>query len=173
MKKLLTLDSENYQDCTKLLEKWSARGIIYRGNELAMQQDAHGLYKIPGGTVEQGESFIEALLREVTEETGLLVIEDSIKEIGEIVEIRKDIFDPSTKYVCHTLYYLCNVKAETVPLSMTKSEIERGFHLSWATPEEIYKTNTTTVPYDFSHPNKDMCLIKMLLDSQISGVEFA
>ncbi|MCF0132111.1 MAG: NUDIX domain-containing protein [Pseudobutyrivibrio sp.] len=167
MKQLLTLDAGNYEECTGLLEKVSTRGIIFRGDKIAMQRDAAGIYKIPGGGVEANESYIQALIREVAEETGLIIIEESIREIGEITELRQDIFEPDKKFVRHNLFYFAQVKDVTVPLKMTDSEKERGFHLHWATLEEIYNTNMSLISHDLTTPDKDMIFIKMLLDSEI------
>lgn len=50
--------------------------LIHRGEELLLQNrvkaDWRG-YAIPGGHVEPGESFVDAVVREMQEETGLLV----------------------------------------------------------------------------------------------------
>ena len=50
--------------------------LIYRGNELLLQnrvkKDWAG-YTLPGGHVEPGESFVDACVREMKEETGLTV----------------------------------------------------------------------------------------------------
>lgn len=50
--------------------------LIYRGNELLLQnrvkKDWAG-YTLPGGHVEPGESFVDACVREMKEETGLAV----------------------------------------------------------------------------------------------------
>ena len=167
MKKLLILDSDNYANCSKTLEKTTTRGVIFKGDKLAMQQDAKGLFKMPGGGVEGNESLMDCLKREVAEETGLVINEDSVHEIGEITEVRQDIFDEDTKYTCHTLYYWCQVSDETVPLNLTESEKERGFHLSWATPEEIYNQNVSLIPQNLTTPDKDLAFIKMLMDSPV------
>lgn len=51
--------------------------LIHRGDALLLQnrvkQDWHG-YALPGGHVEPGESIVEAVIREMKEETGLTVI---------------------------------------------------------------------------------------------------
>ena len=50
--------------------------LIYRGREILLQnrvkRDWAG-YTLPGGHVEPGESFVEACIREMREETGLTV----------------------------------------------------------------------------------------------------
>ena len=50
--------------------------LIYRGREILLQnrvkRDWAG-YTLPGGHVEPGESFVEACIREMREETGLIL----------------------------------------------------------------------------------------------------
>lgn len=50
--------------------------LIYRGNQILLQnrikQDWHG-YTLPGGHIEKGESVVEAVIREMKEETGLTI----------------------------------------------------------------------------------------------------
>ena len=112
-------------------------GIIHE------QHGAAGDYKLLGGGVEPGEEYRMALCREVQEESGLIVIPESIRELGMITERRRDIFKPEEVYVCHSLFYICDVKDEMTAAHMTESEIAKGYHLAWATPQEILDGNAT------------------------------
>lgn len=141
MRILKIIDGKNYNDQMPVFEKFSVRGVIFREDRLAVQQSAAGDYKILGGGVEEDETMQEALVREVQEESGLIVIPESIQEIGEIVERRRDLFDQDLVYVCHTCFFFCEVKQEMTRMHMTESEAEKGFHLVWATPEEIIAGN--------------------------------
>ena len=62
-----------------------------------------------GGKFEPGESPDECLIREVKEETGLYVRPESICELGEIIELHRDIFEPDKKFICHSLFFYCDV----------------------------------------------------------------
>lgn len=57
------------------------------GDEILLVRRAHdpgkGLWAVPGGKIEFGESVAEAATREVKEETGLLVELDEIIWVGE------------------------------------------------------------------------------------------
>ena len=141
MRILFTLDDKNYSDDMPVFEKWAVRGIICKDGKYAMQRGRSGKYKIPGGGVEKGETFLETLVREVKEEVGLVVIESSVKEIGEILELREDLKKPGQKYVCHSYYYFCEVENEGCETAMTESEIREGYQLAWATLDEIIDTN--------------------------------
>ncbi len=145
MKILATFDAMDYQDTTEVFEKYSVRGIIMRDGKLAMQCSRDGEYKIPGGGIEPGEAYLQALVREVREETGLHVIVSAVREIGEIVEIRRDLFDA---------------------LQLTESEIAKGYELRWATPEEIYQRNILIEKDPWIV--RDTAFVKMLMDRKIA-----
>lgn len=164
MKLLACYDSNNYSDTTKVLEKINIRGIVFLDGKLAMQRDKKGVYKIPGGGMEKGESYVETLARELREEVGLVVIEDSLLELGEITEIRRDIFEEDTKYISHSLFFACEVTEERLPITPTASEIKKGYQAVWATPEEIYETNTRLGKDPWIE--RDTAFIKMLLDGK-------
>ncbi len=131
MKTLFVLDKKDYTDGMPVTERYAVRAMIRRDGLWAMQKSKFGEYKIPGGGVEAGETYCEALLREVQEETGLLVLEDSITEIGESLEIREDSFQKGVKYIAHSLYYFCDVKEEMTQSAMTENELARGYKLEW------------------------------------------
>ena len=162
MKLLACYDSNNYSDTTKLLEKTNIRGIVLIDGKLAMQRDKDGVYKIPGGGMEKGEDYVETLSRELREEVGLVLVEDSLTELGEITEIRQDIFAADTKYISHSLFFACKVTEERLPITPTASEIKKGYQAVWATPGEIYETNTRLGKDPWIE--RDTAFIKMLLD---------
>lgn len=164
MKVLAVYDEKNYEGTTEVFEKESIRGIIVRDGRLAMQCSKYGEYKIPGGCREKGESHIQTLAREVNEETGLIVIEDSAVELGEILEIRRDVFDDKKKYICHSYFYYCEVKEETTAMHLTANEIEKGYVLEWVTPEEICVRNVSIT----GKVKRDTAFIKMIVDGQIN-----
>ncbi len=162
---LACFDEKNYADTVKVYEKYNIRGIIMLNGKLAMQRSFAGEYKIPGGGVEHGESYGKALHRELLEEVGLSLVEGSMRELGEITEIRKDIFESDTKYICHSLFFACEVTEERFPINPTESEKMRGYHLEWATPEEIYRVNNEIGREPWI--KRDTAFIKMLLDGKI------
>ncbi len=165
MKKLLVMDEKNYTDEMPVFEKSTVRAVIQRGNLIAMQRGNNGVYKIPGGAVEGAESHHDALIREVVEETGLIVIPETISEIGEIEEIREDSFCPGQKYISHSYFYSCSVKNETIQTNMTENEIEKGYQLEWATATEIYDNNAHLLKEPWM--NRDTNFIKMMVDGSV------
>ena len=141
METILILDEKNYTEDMPVFERFGVRAMIEKDGLFAMQQDSRGAYKIPGGGMDEGETIVETLAREVLEETGLVLIPESMKELGEILELRRDIFDENIKFVSHTMHYSCEVKEEVSETSMTDSEKERGFHLAWADIDTVIETN--------------------------------
>lgn len=141
MRTILVLDEKNYTDGMPVMERFGVRAIIQKEGLFAMQQSKNGEYKIPGGGMDKGETIMQALVREVQEETGLIVKPESIKELGEILEVRRDIFDGNKKYIAHSLHFSCEVEEEIVETAMTESEKARGFHLAWADIDTIIEAN--------------------------------
>lgn len=51
----------------------SAAGLVQRGDEVLLIKNPRRGWEFPGGMVEQGESVLQALVREIEEETGVRV----------------------------------------------------------------------------------------------------
>ncbi len=175
MKILATFDEANYQDTVGVYEKFSVRGIIIQNGKIAMQYGTAGEYKIPGGGPEREESYTQALIREVHEETGLRMIEESILELGEILEMRKDIFEHEKKYICHSLFYYGRAMDGQDEPKLTKSEIERGYRMKWAAPEEILEGNRgfANMPWIVRDTEFIRMLVagRVVLPEKVAGIE--
>lgn len=163
MKKLFVLDEKNYTDDMPIIERVGVRAIIEKNGLYAMQLSSAGDYKIPGGGVEAGESFVEALIREVREETGLVVVPESIDEIGEVLECREDIFSKGHKYIAHSLFYYCKVEDEVYDTAMTENEIAKGYKPEWEKLDVIIENNEKILKEAWT--KRDTLFLKWLKDN--------
>lgn len=145
MKTLFVMDEKDYSDDMPVTERVTVRALIERDGRYAMQKSKFGEYKMPGGAPDEGESHLEALIREVREETGLTVIPETVTDIGKTLEIREDALEPGVKFIRHTYFYRCSVLDEIAPPHMTRSEVELGYSLAWATISEIIEGNKTAL----------------------------
>eukprot|EP00112_Aurelia_sp_Birch-Aquarium-sp1_P003435 Seg13836.2 transcript_id=Seg13836.2/GoldUCD/mRNA.D3Y31 product="ADP-ribose pyrophosphatase" protein_id=Seg13836.2/GoldUCD/D3Y31 len=74
----------------------SAYGLIIKGNEILLCRLSaelprwHGYWTLPGGEIEFGEAPEAAVIREVEEETGLIVKVISICHVDSIVDVSGD-----------------------------------------------------------------------------------
>ena len=165
MRELLVMDEMNYTEDMPILERRGVRAIIKKGDKYAMQQGSDGYFKIPGGGMEGDETFSDTIFREVLEETGLTIIKNSIIELGEIIELREDLFTKGIKFIAHSYFFSCKVEDEIHELHLTKSEIEKGYKLVWATAEEIYNNNLPLAKEFWA--KRDTSFIKLLLDGEV------
>ena len=84
--------------------------LIFQGDRILMAQRGkpplQGLWSLPGGLVETGESLADAVCREVREETGLMVRPLGVIEIFE--RIMRDA-DGAAEYHYVLIDYVCAV----------------------------------------------------------------
>lgn len=138
---MMILDKQDYTSDMPVFVKEAVRAVILQEGRIAVQHSFRGDCKLLGGGVDAGESYADALCREVEEEAGLVVKRCTIRGIGRIEEIHRDIFRPEQIYHCFSYYYSCEVEEEQKEPHMTKSELAKGYHLEWVTPEEFVASN--------------------------------
>ena len=149
MRILFEMDKKDYIPNGSVFSRPSARAIIIKDEKIAMvYSKKYHYYKFPGGGIEAGECMEDALIREVLEETGLCVIENSIQEYGQVHRIQKgtkeDIF------IQDNYYFLCCVKEDLKQQNLDKYEADEGFTLEFLEPQFAIEVNRETKLDEFS-----------------------
>lgn len=108
--------------------------LVERGKE-----PLRGFWSLPGGAVETGERVVDALVREVREETGLTV---EALRLFEVFERILPDESGATKYHYVLLDYLCRVAGGT------ESAGDDAANVRWVQRAELedYKLTTGTLP---------------------------
>ena len=140
MRNLFTLDRKNYKENGTVGRRPSVRGIIVSDGCIAMMHSLkYDYYKLPGGGIEEGESLEDTLVREVREESGLVVKRDTVKEFGYVRRIEKGRYEDI--FIQENYYYLCEVETEVGAQQLDDYEEEERFVLEFVTPEHAIEVN--------------------------------
>ncbi len=140
MKKILVMDSKNYDTSLPEIYRVAVRGVIFYEGKLLLIRSKYGEVKFPGGGQENGENDQETLIRETLEETGYHVIPNSIREFGEVVEKRLSTKEPMIWHQVNR-YYFCDIDGKKDECQYTENELRRGFQQVWHTLEEAIAIN--------------------------------
>lgn len=144
MRILFEMDKKDYIPNGSVFSRPSARAIIIKDGKIAMvYSKKYNYYKFPGGGIEADESMEDALIREVLEETGLCVIENSIQEYGQVHRVQKgtkeDIF------IQDNYYFLCCVKENLEQQNLDRYEADEGFTLEFLNPQLAIDVNRENI----------------------------
>ncbi len=143
MRLLFELDRKDYKEDGTCCVRPSVRGIIIREGKVAMVHSLkYDYYKFPGGGIEEGESQTETLIREVKEETGLVILPESIKEYGMVHRKQKGMIEDI--FIQDNYYYFCNAKSEIDTQKLDDYEYEEEFFLEFVSPEHAILINRTS-----------------------------
>lgn len=120
----------------KLIFRPSVYGVIIQNGKVLLVPQWDG-YDFPGGGVEKGETLQEALLREVKEETGLIVKKDRIIACEQ--DFYKDHRFADTYYHSILIYFLCtNPQGEISVDGFDKLEKEYARKAEWISVDKIH-----------------------------------
>ena len=165
MKLLFEVDKKDYAACTHTYVRDSARSIIIRNGKAAMVHSLkYDYYKFPGGGIEKGEKPLDAMIRETREETGLIVIPESIREYGYVHRIQKSFHDETECFIQDNYYYLCEAYEHRVALELDTYESEESFTPEFVDPGTALAANRNAM-LAYKHPvmlERDIRLLEML-----------
>ena len=128
--KKIQLINDDYLGYVKKL-RHACRGVVVKdGKVLLSYETKYNKYMIPGGGVEEGESYAECCERELLEETGMKV--KAIEEYLEVEELFED-----WRHINH--YFICELIENTGIQHLTDGEKEAGYVSRWIDLDEAIK----------------------------------
>lgn len=171
MKQLFTIDLKDYNENAEKFYRPSVRGIIFNSDGLIamIYSQKYHFYKFPGGGIEKNESHLEALAREIKEETGMTLIPDSVKEFGKVTRIQKG--DNDTIFIQQNFYYTCEVEDEIGEQNLDDSEKDLDFILKFVPIKEAIAANTafkSADPFKTQMVEREKRVLEIILKSQSS-----
>ena len=112
----------------------TARAIVMSPDNrcVLMHAAKFGIYTLPGGGVEEGETVEGALLREIAEETGCTI--DHCEPLGYVEENRAH-----ADYTQISYYYIVHTPDETLHPHLTALEAANGTSAMWCSLDEAYE----------------------------------
>ena len=140
MKRILTIDEKNYDPKLPELRREAVRGIIFIDSKMLLVESGFGEVKLPGGGVEDGEDDLQALTREVREETGYTLLPESVKPFGEILERRMSTHEEMIWNQLSRIY-TCSVSSQRGKCHFTANEQKYGFRCICLSLDEAIQKN--------------------------------
>ena len=142
MRLLFEMDQKDYAHCTHTFTRHSARSIIIKDGKVAMIHSLkYDYYKFPGGGIENGESPVEATIRETREEAGLAVIPESVREYGYVHRIQRSDYNPAECFVQDNYYYLCKAMEQLTSQLLDDYEAQESYTLEYVEPLAAIRKN--------------------------------
>lgn len=139
MRLLFEIDTKNYSDTDEVIIRPSSRSIIIKKQKILMvYSKKYNYYKFPGGGIEEGETSIEAVIRETYEEAGLIIKKENLKEFGVVKRTEKI---NNKVFYQDNYYYLVNKYDKGQSQQLDDYEYEEGYTLVLVDPVTAIKTN--------------------------------
>jgi len=125
----------------KTLLREAVRGVVIKDKTLLMIHSLkEGDYKFPGGGVNTNESKDDALIREINEECGAIVLSIN-DEIGKVIEFDRPSEEHYDVFKMISTYYLCEVNSIFGKRTLDQYEEDLGFTPVWVDINEAISTN--------------------------------
>ncbi len=129
MKIALFEDNLTEDDVKHLIPRKGVRAVLKHHDHYVLIYNRNwNLYTLPGGGIETNESELEALKREVKEETGF-----AIKNPIKTLTLKEHFYDSIWEH--H--YYLCETDGEAQAINHTKEERDAGMETQLKTTDEV------------------------------------
>ena len=118
----------------------AVRAIIIKDKKILMVHSKNKDYKFPGGGIKKGEGKIDALIREIQEETGY-VPKRIGKRIGIVTEKSKDKYVHNRIFKMISYYYIAEVTDEIKEQKLDAYEAQLELKPVWIDIKEAINNN--------------------------------
>ena len=166
MKRLFEIDLKDYKESGNVFRRPSARAIIIKGDKIALvYSQKEKYYKFPGGGIHDDEDKRQALIREVREEVGMVVIPESIREFGSVLRRQKSDRGEDTIFEQENFYYFCDVEDELVEQELDDYESDAEFVLRVVDLDTAIEANdiySSDVFFDEVMIKRDLRVLRLL-----------
>lgn len=124
-------------------KRFASRAVLFDDDDLIplLFVSKFNYHKLPGGGIEAGEDKVEALDREIKEETGCVASIDG--EVGELTEYRSEFNLFQVSYC-----FIGKVVKKGAP-KFEQSELDEGFKLVWVSMDEAIKLLKNDKPENY------------------------
>ncbi|MDR0861725.1 MAG: GNAT family N-acetyltransferase [Oscillospiraceae bacterium] len=123
-----------------LRTRTAVRAVIRDGERALLILTVEGDYKFPGGGIKPDETHLDALRREVIEETGF-VIADDLQPLGTTVTHRADLHGNGVYFEERGYYYECRLTGERGEIALDDYEKALHFSAEFVSLREAHETN--------------------------------
>ena len=164
MRDLFTIDKKDYTSEMSFYKRPSARAIIIKNRKVALvYSKKYDYYKFPGGGIKENESNVDALIREVKEETGLIVFKESIVSYGKVLRIQK--LDDERVLYQENYYYFCDV-FDNIELQNLDDYEQEEFTLVFVDPITAITKNSCSINATIRGVmiERDVRILRLLVD---------
>ena len=170
MKQLFEIDLRDYEDGDSVFSRPSARGIIFNDEKkiALVYSKSKKYFKFPGGGIHNDEDKKQALIREVREEVGLVVIPESICEFGSVMRRQKSSVSQHTIFQQENFYYTCKTENRIMEQKLDDYEAEAGFVLRFVDLDEAISVNSAFTSEDYFDEimiKRETMVLQMIKDS--------
>lgn len=166
MNTLFEIDFKDYKETDAVFRRPSARAVIVKDNKIALvYSQKEKYYKFPGGGIHDDEDKEKALIREVREEAGMVVVPESIREFGSVFRRQKYDKQKDMIFEQENYYYFCDVEDSLVSQELDDYESDAGFVLKIVDFDEAIKANDeyrSDVLFDEVMIKRELRVLKIL-----------
>ena len=137
---ILTINDDNLSE--NEVDKFSikTRAVLYKDNKILVG-NYNGIYLLPGGKLDKDEEVIEALQRELLEETGMYYFKEDLLELFLLRYMQRNYLTVENELLnrkIDTYYYYGEFKGIDLDnVRRSKREIEGNFKLEFIDIDEL------------------------------------